>query len=82
VGLLRVDDRGAPWDPSWDLRIAGRHRGAGLGTAAVRWLAGEVFRAWPDQDGGVHDGVGYALLREDWERGTTTPVDWDDEPSA
>jgi hypothetical protein len=45
-------------------------------------VAGEVFRAWPDQDGGVHDGVGYALLCEDWERGTTTPVDWDDEPSA
>ena len=34
-------------------------------------------RAWPDQDGTFHDGIGYALLREDWERGTTTPVDWD-----
>ena len=36
-------------------------------------------RGWPDQDGVVHDGIGYALLREDWERGTTTPVDWDGE---
>jgi RimJ/RimL family protein N-acetyltransferase len=116
VGLLRVEDLDAAWDPSWDLRIAEGHRGAGLGTAAVRWLSGEVFRgwpgvrrieaqtrrdnlamrtvlarcgyvkeahyrrAWPDQDGGVHDGIGYALLREDWELGTTTPVDWDDEP--
>jgi RimJ/RimL family protein N-acetyltransferase len=113
VGLLRVDDLGGSWDPSWDLRIAGDQRGAGLGTAAVRWLAGEVFggwpgvrrieaqtrrdnlamrtvlrrcgyvkeahyrRGWPAQDGTVHDGIGYALLREDWERGTTTPVDWD-----
>jgi RimJ/RimL family protein N-acetyltransferase len=115
VGLLRVDDLDSPWDPSWDLRIAEGHRGTGLGTAAVRWLAGEVFggwpgvrrieaqtrrdnramrtvlrrcgyvkeahyrRGWPAQDGAVHDGIGYALLREDWEHGTTTPVDWDDE---
>jgi RimJ/RimL family protein N-acetyltransferase len=113
VGLLRVDDLDSWGDPSWDLRIAEGHRGAGLGTAAVRWLAGEVFggwpgvgrieaqtrrdnlamravlgrcgyvkeaqyrRAWPGQDGAIHDGIGYALLREDWERGTTTPVDWD-----
>ena len=34
-------------------------------------------RAWPDRDGTYHDGIGYALLREDWERGTTTPVNWD-----
>ena len=114
VGLLRVDDLdGSGGDPSWDLRIAEEQRGAGLGTAAVRWLAGEVFggwpgvqrieaqtrrdnlamrtvlrrcgyvkeahyrRGWPAQDGTVHDGIGYALLRQDWERGTTTPVDWD-----
>jgi RimJ/RimL family protein N-acetyltransferase len=112
VGLLRVEDLDTWGDPSWDLRIAEGHRGAGIGTAAVRWLAGEVFggwpgvgrieaqtrrdnlamravlrrcgyvkeahyrRAWPDQHGAVHDGIGYALLRQDWERGTTTPVDW------
>jgi RimJ/RimL family protein N-acetyltransferase len=34
-------------------------------------------QGWPDQDGVIHDGIGYALLRQDWERGTTTPVDWD-----
>jgi RimJ/RimL family protein N-acetyltransferase len=34
-------------------------------------------RAWPGEDGVIHDGIGYALLREDWERWTTTPVDWD-----
>ena len=113
VGLLRVEDLDSWGDPSWDLRIAEGHRGAGIGTAAVRWLSGEVFgawpgvnrieaqtrrdnramravlrrcgyvkeahyrRAWPAGDGAVHDGIGYALLRQDWERGTTTPVDWD-----
>src|SRR4029450_11926907 len=42
AGLLKVEDLGSGWDPSWDLRIAEDHRGGGLGTAAVRWLAGEV----------------------------------------
>ena len=31
----------------WDLRIAEGHRGAGIGTAAVRWLSGQVFEGWP-----------------------------------
>lgn len=26
------------------------------------------------------DSIGYGLLRTDWEHGTTTPVDWDEEP--
>jgi RimJ/RimL family protein N-acetyltransferase len=113
AGLLRVEDLDSWGDPSLDLRIAEDHRGAGLGTAAVRWLSGEVFggwpgvnrieaqtrrdnramravlcrcgfvkeahyrRAWPAEDGVIHDGIGYALLREDWELGTATPVDWD-----
>lgn len=33
-------------------------------------------RAWPGEGGAVHDGVGYAVLRHDWERGTVTPADW------
>jgi RimJ/RimL family protein N-acetyltransferase len=113
AGLLRVEDLDAWGDPTLDVRIAEDHRGAGLGTTAVRWLSGAVFggwpgvnrieaqtrrdnramravlrrcgyvqeahyrRAWPGEDGVIHDGIGYALLREDWERGTTTPVDWD-----
>ena len=36
-------------------------------------------KAWPDQSGVSVDGIGYAMLREDWERGTTTPVNWDDQ---
>jgi RimJ/RimL family protein N-acetyltransferase len=35
--------------------------------------------AWPAADGTVHDTVGYAILRRDWEVGTVTPVHWNDE---
>lgn len=37
-------------------------------------------RAWPAGSGAYVDGVGYAILREDWESGTSTPVRWEDEP--
>jgi RimJ/RimL family protein N-acetyltransferase len=33
-------------------------------------------RAWPDEHGNRLDGIGYAVLRTDWESGTVTPVDW------
>ena len=33
-------------------------------------------RGWPTADGDRHDGIGYAILRGDWESGTTTPVEW------
>lgn len=34
-----------------------------------------VYRqAWPDLGGVRHDGIGYALLRCDWESGATTPA--------
>lgn len=42
-----------------------------------RWVKESYYRsAWPDADGRLLDSVGYALLRRDWESGTTTPVDW------
>ena len=34
-------------------------------------------RAWPTGDGRMLDGTGYAILRADWESGTTTPVRWE-----
>jgi RimJ/RimL family protein N-acetyltransferase len=34
--------------------------------------------AWPAA-GGPHDSIGYAILRRDWQTGTTTPVNWADE---
>ncbi|HEX6352057.1 GNAT family protein [Actinophytocola sp.] len=33
--------------------------------------------AWPGQEG-VHDAIGYAILRRDWKAGTTTEVNWAD----
>lgn len=33
--------------------------------------------AWPARDR-PHDSIGYAILRRDWETGTTTPVNWAD----
>jgi RimJ/RimL family protein N-acetyltransferase len=34
-------------------------------------------RAWPAADGEMLDGIGYAILRDDWKSGTVTPVRWD-----
>lgn len=36
--------------------------------------------AWPTLDGARFDTIGYAILRQDWQSGTTTAVAWDDEP--
>jgi len=33
---------------------------------------------WPVEGGPAVASVGYAVLRRDWETGTTTPVPWDD----
>lgn len=32
-------------------------------------------QAWPSSDGSVHDSYGYAILRQDWASGETTPVE-------
>lgn len=37
-------------------------------------------QAWPVPGGTVRDAVGYAILRSDWQAGTITPPEWDDEP--
>lgn len=36
--------------------------------------------AWPAHDGSLRDTTVYALLRTDWEAGTTTPARWHDRP--
>lgn len=33
---------------------------------------------WPTHDGGHVASVGYCILRQDWESGTSTPIDWED----
>ncbi len=41
------------------------------------WVPEAYYRrSWPDASGTLHDSIGYAILRPDWERGTTTPVPW------
>ncbi len=41
------------------------------------WVKEAHYRvSWPDGDGRLVDSIGYALLRQDWESGTSTPVDW------
>ncbi len=36
--------------------------------------------SWPTESGELIASVGYAMLRQDFETGQTTPVDWDDAP--
>lgn len=38
-------------------------------------------QAWPTQAGELLDSVAYAILRQDWEGGKTTPLNWEDMPS-
>ncbi|MCB5182326.1 GNAT family N-acetyltransferase [Streptomyces antimicrobicus] len=33
---------------------------------------------WPGEGGAVHDAVGYAVLRRDWEAGSVSLPEWDD----
>ena len=35
--------------------------------------------AWAGPEGSVHDAVGYAILRRDWQAGTVTAPQWHDE---
>ena len=115
AGLIRLFDLGDN-TPLFDLRVRAAYRGAGLGTAALRWLTDYLFtefpdidriegttrqdnramrrtfircgyvkeahwrRSWAGRDGTLYDAIGYGILRSDWETGTVTRPDWDDEP--
>lgn len=65
-------------------RLEGQTRQDNAAMRAVFRRGGYVKEAhyrtsWPTEDGTRVDGIGYAMLREDWEHGTTTPVNWADE---
>lgn len=47
VGLLRIDDLLDPCQV-FDLRVRSAHRGRGIATSAVRWLADRIFLGRPD----------------------------------
>jgi RimJ/RimL family protein N-acetyltransferase len=36
--------------------------------------------AWPAPDGKIHDSVGYAIIRKDWQTGEVTTPNWNDDP--
>lgn len=37
-------------------------------------------RAWPGEGRSAHDAIAYAILREEWARGVTIPLVWNDFP--
>lgn len=119
AGIAVLDDLEDAADdgaPVFDLRLAERYRGRGLGVPILRELTRRVFarfpeltrfegqtrddnvamrttfvragfvkeahyrESWPVEGQPPKASVGYAILRRDWESGTTTPVVWDDLP--
>lgn len=109
VGMVRLEDLTDP-TPLFDLRVAERFRGRGLGAQILAALTRHVFetmpavdrfegqtrednipmlrafrragwvkeahyrRGWPVDGGEPLASVAYAMLRQDWASGTTTPV--------
>lgn len=47
IGMLHVEDLG-DGNPLFDLRLRSRHRGMGIGTAAVTWLTTTLFSEFPE----------------------------------
>ena len=62
-------------------RFEGQTREDNLAMRAVFLRAGWVKEAMYREGWGEHTSVAYAILRRDWESGTTTPLVWD-EPAA
>ncbi|HEV7861279.1 MAG TPA: GNAT family N-acetyltransferase [Acidimicrobiia bacterium] len=63
-------------------RIEAQTRRDNIGMRTALLKAGYVLeavyrKAWPDAGGEMVDGMGYAILRTDWESGSSTPVVWD-----
>ena len=50
IGFVRMFDLGDIGDgsPLFDLRIAGPHRGRGIGAAAAQWLVDYLFSTYPE----------------------------------
>jgi RimJ/RimL family protein N-acetyltransferase len=69
------------------LRLEGHTRGDNVAMRRTFRAAGWVKeahhrRAWPDAWPATrwHDATTYAVLKDDWTRGTITPVPWDQDP--
>jgi RimJ/RimL family protein N-acetyltransferase len=77
----RITDEVFASDPA-RRRIEAQTRADNVAMRRVLRRAGYVLEAvyreaWPAGERWL-DGVGYAILRRDWEQGTTTPVRWED----
>ena len=48
-------------------------------SACVYVKEGHYRKDWGSSTGASYDTVKYGILREDWETGRTTPVNWNDE---
>ncbi|MFW0112249.1 GNAT family N-acetyltransferase [Rothia sp. CCM 9417] len=111
IGLIRFEDLEDD-TPVFDLRLASRYRGRGLGVQVLKvatawvfehmpatrrfegqtrddnlpmrrtfvkagWVKEAYYRqGWPVTGAEPRDSVAYAILRSDWESGTSTPVPW------
>jgi RimJ/RimL family protein N-acetyltransferase len=67
------------------LRISGQTRQDNLTMRKLFRRCGYTKEAhhrqgWPTLDGPRYDSIGYTILRQDWQSGTPTPVNWNDEP--
>ena len=67
------------WPDKW--RIEGHTRHDNIAMQKVFLSCGFVKeahhrKAWPADDGTLYDSVGYGILKEDWEKGSITPVNW------
>lgn len=70
------------WHDKW--RIEGQTRNDNMAMRHVFRKCGYVKeahyrKAWPAPGDELYDSIGYGILREDWEEGKVTPVNWDDE---
>ena len=47
---------------------------------ACGWVKEAYYRkAWPDSESKYYDAVTYALLKSDWQSGTSTTIDWNED---
>lgn len=65
------------------LRFEGQTREDNIAMRKTFLRAGFIKEAhyrlgWPTHDGGHVASVAYGILRQDWESGTTTAIEWDD----
>lgn len=63
-------------------RIEGTTRVDNLGMRAVFRACGYLKEGHYRQAWQGHDAIQYSLLRQDWESGQSTPVNWHDEPDS